>query len=111
VQGRGLGSALLLRAADRCLRVASDIGGACLIIGAKTDRAARWYESYGALASTMRRCRLCCLSPSPPTRSGAAPASDRCADGYGQDGKAESNQPICLGLPRRPLTEPLNIRS
>jgi GNAT superfamily N-acetyltransferase len=49
-QGRGLGGALLLRAADRCLRVAQDVGGVALLIDAKNDRAARWYKSYGALA-------------------------------------------------------------
>ncbi len=49
VQGRGLGGALLLRAADRCIRVAQDVGGVALLIDAKSDRAARWYESYGAL--------------------------------------------------------------
>ncbi len=49
VQGRGLGGALLLRAADRCIRVAQDVGGVALVIDAKTERAARWYESYGAL--------------------------------------------------------------
>ena len=49
VQGRGLGGALLLRAADRCLRVAQDVGGVALLIDAKNDRAALWYESYGAL--------------------------------------------------------------
>ena len=49
VQGRGLGGALLLRAADRCIRVAQDVGGVALLIDAKGDRAARWYESYGAL--------------------------------------------------------------
>ena len=49
VQGRGLGGALLLRAADRCIRVAEDVGGVALLIDAKNDRAARWYESYGAL--------------------------------------------------------------
>jgi GNAT superfamily N-acetyltransferase len=48
VQGRGLGGALLLRAADRCIRVAHDVGGVALLIDAKNDRAARWYESYGA---------------------------------------------------------------
>ena len=48
-QGRGFGGALLLRAADRCLRVAQDVGGVALLIDAKHDRAARWYESYGAL--------------------------------------------------------------
>ena len=48
-QGRGLGGALLLRAADRCMRVAQDVGGVALLIDAKNDRAARWYEGYGAL--------------------------------------------------------------
>jgi len=50
VQGRGLGGALLLRAAHRCLRVAEDVGGVALLIDAKNDRAARWYQGYGALA-------------------------------------------------------------
>ena len=49
VQGRGLGGALLLRAADRCIRVAQDVGGVALLIDAKNDRAANWYQSYGAL--------------------------------------------------------------
>jgi len=49
VQGRGLGGALLLRAADRCLRVASEVGGVALLIDAKNDRAAQWYTSYGAV--------------------------------------------------------------
>ncbi len=48
-QGRGLGGALLLRAADRCIQVAQDVGGVALLIDAKNDRAARWYESRGAL--------------------------------------------------------------
>uniref|UniRef100_Q07RJ6 GCN5-related N-acetyltransferase n=1 Tax=Rhodopseudomonas palustris (strain BisA53) TaxID=316055 RepID=Q07RJ6_RHOP5 len=48
-QGRGLGSALLLRAAERCIRVAQHVGGVALLIDAKNDRAASWYESYGAL--------------------------------------------------------------
>ncbi len=50
VHGRELGGALLLRAADRCIRVAQEVGGVALLIDAKNDRAARWYESYGALA-------------------------------------------------------------
>ncbi len=50
VHGRGLGGALLLRAAERCIRVAQEVGGVALLIDAKSDRAARWYESYGALA-------------------------------------------------------------
>jgi len=49
VQRRGLGGALLLRAADRCIRVANDVGGVALLIDAKNNRAAQWYESYGAL--------------------------------------------------------------
>jgi GNAT superfamily N-acetyltransferase len=48
-QGRGLGGALLLRAADRCIRVAKEAGGVALLIDAKNDRAARWYASYGAV--------------------------------------------------------------
>ena len=50
VHGRGLGGALLLRAAERCIRVAQEVGGVALLIDAKNDRAARWCESYGALA-------------------------------------------------------------
>ena len=49
VGGRGLGGALLLRAAERCIRVAQEVGGVALLIDAKNDRAARWYESFGAL--------------------------------------------------------------
>jgi GNAT superfamily N-acetyltransferase len=49
VQGRGLGGALLLRAADRCIRVASEVGGVALLIDAKNDRAAQWYAGYGAV--------------------------------------------------------------
>lgn len=50
IQSRGLGGALLLRAAHRCLRVAEDVGGVALLIDAKNDRAAHWYQGYGALA-------------------------------------------------------------
>lgn len=50
IQGRGLGGALLLRAAYRCLRVAIEVGGVAMLIDAKNDRAAKWYESYGAVA-------------------------------------------------------------
>ena len=48
-QGRGLGGALLLRAAARCIRVADEIGGVGVLIDAKNDRAAQWYAGYGAL--------------------------------------------------------------
>ena len=50
IHGRGLGGALLLRAAHRCIRVAEDVGGVALLIDAKNECAARWYQSYGALA-------------------------------------------------------------
>jgi GNAT superfamily N-acetyltransferase len=49
VQGRGLGGALLLRSAARCLRVAEEVGGVALLIDAKNDNAALWYEGYGAV--------------------------------------------------------------
>jgi GNAT superfamily N-acetyltransferase len=52
VQGRGLGGTLLLRGADRCMRVAKEVGGVALLINAKNERVARWYESYGAVALT-----------------------------------------------------------
>jgi GNAT superfamily N-acetyltransferase len=49
VQSRGLGGRLLLRAAGRCIAVAQEVGGVALLIDAKDDRAAEWYESYGAV--------------------------------------------------------------
>jgi GNAT superfamily N-acetyltransferase len=50
VQGRGLGGALLLRAADRCMRAAREVGGVALLIDAKNERVAQWYQTYGAVA-------------------------------------------------------------
>jgi GNAT superfamily N-acetyltransferase len=50
IQGRGLGAALLLLAAARCIRVANEVGGVGLLIDAKNDRAAQWYAGDGALA-------------------------------------------------------------
>jgi GNAT superfamily N-acetyltransferase len=49
VQGRGLGGQLLLAAGRRCLRVAAEAGGVALYIDAKSERAAAWYESFGAV--------------------------------------------------------------
>ncbi len=49
VQGRGLGGRLLQRAAERCMTVAQEVGGIALLIDAKDDQTAQWYESYGAL--------------------------------------------------------------
>jgi len=51
-QGRGLGGQLLVAAALRCIRAAREVGGVILIIDAKSDRAAAWYASYGALPLT-----------------------------------------------------------
>jgi len=48
VAGQGLGGQLLAAAALRCLRLAGEGGGILLIIDAKSERAARWYASYGA---------------------------------------------------------------
>lgn len=50
VQGQGLGGQLLLSAGRRCLRAATEVGGTMLIIDAKSERAASWYASYGAIA-------------------------------------------------------------
>jgi GNAT superfamily N-acetyltransferase len=52
VQSQGLGGSLLLRAAERCIRVAQEVGGVALLIDAKSDRAAKWYEGYGAMRLT-----------------------------------------------------------
>ena len=50
VQSKGLGGALLLRAAERCIAVSKDVGGVALFIEAKSEGIAKWYESYGAVA-------------------------------------------------------------
>lgn len=49
VQGCGLGGQLLLAAGRRCLLVASQAGGAALLIDAKNERVAQWYSGYGAV--------------------------------------------------------------
>ena len=49
VQGRGLGGDLLLAAGARALAVAGEVGGIALVIDAKNERAASWYERFGAL--------------------------------------------------------------
>jgi GNAT superfamily N-acetyltransferase len=50
VQGQGLGGQLLLTAGRRCLLAAAQVGGVALLIDAKNERAASWYESYGAVS-------------------------------------------------------------
>ena len=49
MQGRGLGGDLLLVAAERALAVAQEVGGVALAIDAKDERAAAWYERFGAM--------------------------------------------------------------
>jgi GNAT superfamily N-acetyltransferase len=48
-QGRGLGGELLIAAGERALAVAEAVGGVALAIDAKDDRAACWYERFGAV--------------------------------------------------------------
>lgn len=60
-QGEGVGGALLLSAARRCIRASTEIGGSILVIDAKDDRAAAWYRNYGALEIPARP--LCLVLP------------------------------------------------
>src|SRR5205823_11306917 len=48
-QGRGLGADLFLAAGARALAVSTQVGGVALAIDAKDERAAQWYERFGAL--------------------------------------------------------------
>ena len=49
MQGQGLGGDLFLAAGERALAVAAEVGGVALAIDAKNEKAARWYERFGAL--------------------------------------------------------------
>jgi GNAT superfamily N-acetyltransferase len=49
VQGKGLGGQLILAAGRRCVLAATEIGGMAMLIDAKSERAAKWYASYGAI--------------------------------------------------------------
>jgi GNAT superfamily N-acetyltransferase len=49
MQGRRVGSALLFAAGRRAIAVAAEVGGIALAIDAKNERAAAWYERFGAL--------------------------------------------------------------
>ena len=49
VQGQGLGGQLLLAAGRRCFLAAAEVGGVALLIDAKSERAAKWYASFGAV--------------------------------------------------------------
>jgi GNAT superfamily N-acetyltransferase len=48
-QGSGLGGELLLAAGRRALSVAAEVGGTALAIDAKGERAAEWYQRFGAV--------------------------------------------------------------
>lgn len=48
LQGEGIGGDLILAAGERALAVAAEVGGVALAIDAKNERAARWYERFGA---------------------------------------------------------------
>jgi len=50
VQGQGIGGALLLSAARRCIMASVEVGGTMIVIDAKDDKAASWYKTYGAIA-------------------------------------------------------------
>jgi GNAT superfamily N-acetyltransferase len=50
VQGQGLGGDLLLAAGERALAVSAEVGGVALAIDAKDEKAAKWYERFGAIA-------------------------------------------------------------
>lgn len=49
MQGHGLGGQLLLAAGRRCLLAAEHVGAVALLIDAKNERVAAWYEDYGAV--------------------------------------------------------------
>ncbi len=57
-QGQGLGGDLLLAAGARALAVAGEVGGVALAIDAKDDRAAAWYQRFGALRLLDDRLKL-----------------------------------------------------
>ena len=48
-QGGGLGGEILLAAGRRALSVAVEVGGVALAIDAKSERAAEWYQRFGAV--------------------------------------------------------------
>lgn len=49
----GLGGQLLLGAGERCLAAAAEVGGLFMVIDAKDENAATWYERFGAVRSEM----------------------------------------------------------
>ncbi len=49
VQGRGLAGQLLLAAGRRCVLASAEVGGAAMLIEARSERLAAWYANYGAM--------------------------------------------------------------
>lgn len=68
VQGQRLGGQLLLAAGRRCLLAAAKVGGVALLIDAKNERVAAWYEAYGALPLLDAPPGRCCCRSSPSKR-------------------------------------------
>ncbi len=58
LQGQGLGSELFFAAGRRCLRAANEVGGFALLIDAKDEAAAKWYERLGAITLLDSELRL-----------------------------------------------------
>jgi GNAT superfamily N-acetyltransferase len=79
MQGQGLGTSLLLLAGRRALTAAAEVGGVAVAIDAKDQRAAAWYERFGApkilddplklvLPLTTIAHALSAMEPTPPAR-------------------------------------------
>lgn len=49
-QGQGIGGTLLVKALQRCKNVANEVGGIGLLIEAKNEQVANWYQTYGAIS-------------------------------------------------------------
>jgi GNAT superfamily N-acetyltransferase len=58
MQGQRIGSAMLFAAGGRALAVATEVGGVALAIDAKDERAAGWYERFGAIRLLDDKLRL-----------------------------------------------------
>ena len=49
-QGRGIGAVLLVDALKRSYRASRDVGSVCVIVQAKNERLAAYYENFGFIA-------------------------------------------------------------
>ncbi len=50
LQVHGLGGQLLVAAARRCIRASEQMGGTAMMIDAKDEQSAAWYQLFGAVA-------------------------------------------------------------